>query len=150
VPEVLRIAGFRFFFGREGNEPPHIHVEQAERYAKFWLTPVALADPAVFAARNCAICTIWLRNIARALSSLGMSTLASKPLADAVDVAFTDSELVVTLVDGRRAFAPLEWFPRLLRATPAQRSNWRCIGRGIGIHWPDLDEDVSVKSILAS
>jgi hypothetical protein len=79
-----------------------------------------------------------------------MSTLASKPVADAVDVSFTDDELAVTLADGRRVLAPLEWFPRLLRATPAQRNNWRLIGRGVGIHRPDLDEDVSVKSLLAS
>ena len=46
--------------------------------------------------------------------------------------------------------APLEWFPRLLRATPAQRANWRLIGRGVGIHWEDVDEDISVRSLLAS
>lgn len=79
-----------------------------------------------------------------------MSTLASKPVADAADVTCTDDELIVTLVDGRRVSAPLEWFPRLLRATPEQRSHWSLIGRGVGIHWPDVDEDVSVRSLLAS
>ena len=79
-----------------------------------------------------------------------MSTLISKPVADAVDVAFTDDELVVTLADGRSVSAPLEWFPRLLRATPAQRTNWSLIGRGVGIHWEDVDEDISVRSLLAS
>jgi len=79
-----------------------------------------------------------------------MSTLASKPVADVVDVACTDAELTVTLVDGRRVSAPLAWFPRLLRATPKQRSNWRLIGRGIGIHWEDVDEDISVQTLLAS
>jgi len=83
------------------------------------------------------------------LSSLGMSTLTSKPLADAVDVSFTADELVVTLADARRVSAPLEWFPRLLAASPAQRANWRLIGRGVGIHWSDLDEDISVRSLLA-
>ena len=78
-----------------------------------------------------------------------MSTLVSKPVADAVSVAFTDSEIVVTLADARRISAPLEWFPRLLRATPAQRANWRLVGRGVGIHWEDVDEDVSVRSLLA-
>jgi hypothetical protein len=78
-----------------------------------------------------------------------MSTLVSKPLADAVDVSFTDYELVVTLADARRISAPLEWFPRLLAATPAQRANWRPIGRGIGVHWEDIDEDISVRSLLA-
>jgi len=77
-----------------------------------------------------------------------MSTLASRPVADAVDVSFTDDELVVTLADARRVSAPLEWFPRLLRASPEQRSNWRLIGRGVGIHWDDVDEDISVRSLL--
>lgn len=79
-----------------------------------------------------------------------MSTLANKPLADAVDVSFTDDELIVTLADARRISAPLEWFPRLLRATPAQRANWRLVGRGVGIHWEEVDEDVSVRSLLAT
>ena len=79
-----------------------------------------------------------------------MSTLASKPVADAVDVACTDDELIVTLVDGRRVSAPLAWFPRLLCATPRQRANWRLIGRGVGIHWDDVDEDISVRTLLAS
>jgi hypothetical protein len=78
-----------------------------------------------------------------------MSTLASRPVADAVDVSFPDDELVVTLADARRVSAPLEWFPRLLRASPEQRSNWRLIGRGVGIHWDDVDEDISVRSLLA-
>jgi hypothetical protein len=79
-----------------------------------------------------------------------MSITTSKPLADAVNVEFTADELIVTLADARRVSAPLEWFPRLLRATPAQRTQWRLIGGGIGIHWEDLDEDISVKSLLAS
>ncbi len=79
-----------------------------------------------------------------------MSTLISKPIADAADVAFTDDELIVTLVDGRRVSAPLAWFPRLLKATAEQRKNWRLIGRGVGIHWDDIDEDISVRSLLAS
>jgi hypothetical protein len=79
-----------------------------------------------------------------------MSTLASKPLADAVDVDFTDDELLVTLADARRVCAPLEWFPKLLRASPSQRANWRLIGQGVGIHWEDIDEDISIRSLLAS
>jgi hypothetical protein len=78
-----------------------------------------------------------------------MNTLRNKPVADAVDVSFTDDELIVTLADARRVSAPLEWFPRLLSASPKQRSNWRLIGRGVGIHWEDVDEDISVRSLLA-
>ncbi len=82
-----------------------------------------------------------------------MSTLVSKTpariTADAVDVEVTDDEIIVGLADGRRVSAPLEWYPRLLAASPAQRVNWRLIGRGVGIHWEEIDEDVSVRSLLA-
>ena len=68
--------------------------------------------------------------------------------ATAVDVAVTDEQLLVILADGRELAAPLAWFPRLVEATAKQRNNWRLIGRGQGIHWPDVDEDVSVASLL--
>ncbi len=68
--------------------------------------------------------------------------------ATAVDVTVTDDRIVVVLADGRELAAPLTWFPRLLEATPEQRRNWRFVGRGHGIHWPDVDEDISVASLL--
>jgi hypothetical protein len=74
--------------------------------------------------------------------------MAARPVADAVDVSFTRDSLVVTLADGRMVSAPLEWFPRLLRATVKQRRRWRLIGGGVGIHWEDVDEDISVRSLL--
>ncbi len=80
-----------------------------------------------------------------------MNISADKPAvtADAVDVVCSEDELIVTLGDGRRVSAPLVWFPRLLRATHSQRANWRLIGGGFGIHWEDLDEDVSLRTLLA-
>jgi hypothetical protein len=74
-------------------------------------------------------------------------TLETDPLATGVTV--DAGELVVTLDDGRRIAAPLSWYPRLRDASPAQRSNWRLIGHGEGIHWPDVDEDISVLGLLA-
>jgi hypothetical protein len=68
----------------------------------------------------------------------------------AVDVSFNADELITRLADGRQISVPLAWFPRLLRATPEQRGNWRLIGNGVGIHWPLIDEDVSVASILSA
>jgi Protein of unknown function (DUF2442) len=65
-----------------------------------------------------------------------------------VDVRVTDDSIHVVLADGREVTAPLAWSPRLADATPAQRKNWRLIGRGQGIHWPDVDEDISVASLL--
>jgi len=56
---------------------------------------------------------------------------------------------VVDLNDGRTLSAPLAWYPRLLHATARERRKWRLVGGGEGIHWPDLDEDVSVKGLLA-
>jgi Protein of unknown function (DUF2442) len=79
-----------------------------------------------------------------------MSILASKVSSDVMDVQVLDAELVLRLSDGRTVSAPLAWFPRLLHGTPEQRNNWQIIGKGVGIHWPDLDEDISVRSLLAT
>ena len=66
----------------------------------------------------------------------------------AMDVQFTEDALHVRLIDGRVIWVPLEWFPRLRDATAEQRANWRLVGRGVGIHWEDLDEDLSVAGLL--
>jgi hypothetical protein len=71
-----------------------------------------------------------------------------KPDATAVDVRVTDDSIHVVLADGREVTAPLAWPPRLAGATSEQRHNWRLIGRGQGIHWPDVDEDISVAILL--
>jgi hypothetical protein len=77
-----------------------------------------------------------------------MPISAIKMDATVVDVAVTDDRLTVVLADGRELAAPLAWFPRLAQATTDQRQNWRLIGHGHGIHWPDVDEDISVASLL--
>jgi len=64
------------------------------------------------------------------------------------DVQVSDVELSVRLKDGRTIAAPLAWYPRLLRATKAQRRKWKIAGGGYGIHWPDIDEDLSVEGLL--
>jgi hypothetical protein len=65
-----------------------------------------------------------------------------------LDVAFSEDALSVSLRDGRVISVPLVWYPRLLNATPAQRRNWKIAGGGYGIHWPDLDEDLSTEGLL--
>ena len=65
-----------------------------------------------------------------------------------LDVAFSDDSLSVSLRDGRVISVPLVWYPRLLNATPPQRRNWKIAGGGYGIHWPDLDEDLSTEGLL--
>lgn len=64
------------------------------------------------------------------------------------DVRFEDERMSVDMADGRTITVPLSWYPRLERATPSERANWRVAGGGFGIHWPDLDEDLSTAGLL--
>lgn len=66
----------------------------------------------------------------------------------AQDVRFSEDKLIVGLSDGRVLSVPIAWYPRLLHATPDERDNWSFIGKGEGIHWPDLDEDISVENLI--
>jgi hypothetical protein len=77
-----------------------------------------------------------------------MSISAHEVMPRASRVSCTDVELVVAFDDGRILSVPLVWFPRLLDATAEQRANWRLTGQGEGIHWEDLDEDLSVAGLL--
>ena len=77
-----------------------------------------------------------------------MSTLVVEVEPLAVEVSCTDESLRVVLADGREISVPLIWFPRLQKATLAERQQWRLIGGGIGIHWEAADEDISVESLL--
>src|SRR5450432_170974 len=69
--------------------------------------------------------------------------------AFAQTVSTDGDSLIVDLADARTLTVPLAWFPRLAHGTPAERANWRLLGGGAGIHWPDLDEDISIESLLA-
>ena len=77
-----------------------------------------------------------------------MSTSVENAGALAVDVLCSNDRLSVILADGRTISVPLAWFPRLLEATPKQKTKWELIGGGIGIHWEPIDEDISVASLL--
>ena len=65
-----------------------------------------------------------------------------------LDIRFDDACLIVDLMDGRTISVPLAWYPRLLKATPAQRALWEKAGAGYGIHWPEIDEDLSTEGLL--
>ena len=67
----------------------------------------------------------------------------------AQNLSVTKDSLSVDLIDGRTIVVPLGWYPRLLHATAAERNNWRLIGQGQGIHWPLLDEDISIENLLS-
>jgi hypothetical protein len=78
-----------------------------------------------------------------------MSTLVTEQDRFAVSVCFSEDSLIVRLDDGRSLSVPLAWYPRLLHGTKAERENYELIGDGEGIHWPRLDEDISVEGLLA-
>lgn len=77
------------------------------------------------------------------------SLITDSKIARALSVRVTEDAISVDLVDGRTVVVPLAWYPRLLRGRRQERSRWRLIGGGSGIHWPDLDEDISVEGLLA-
>jgi hypothetical protein len=77
-----------------------------------------------------------------------MTTSAGSPGERVKDVRCTEDLLVVDLVDGRTISVPLAWYPRLLAATSQQRANWQASAGGFGIHWPDVDEDLSTEGLL--
>lgn len=76
------------------------------------------------------------------------SSMVEILIPKAQHVAVTEDTLTVDLDDGRTISVPLGWYPRLLHGTPAERKNWRLIGKGEGIHWPELDEDISVEQLV--
>lgn len=78
-----------------------------------------------------------------------MSILAiDEKTLEIADVACTESDLIVSLRDGRKIVTPLSWYPRLSDATPEQRARWELAGAGRGVHWPDVDEDLSLEGML--
>ena len=77
-----------------------------------------------------------------------MGTLALKADERVASVEFSDDFLVVGLIDGRQISVPLEWYPRLAGASPTALSNWKICGGGYGLHWPELDEDLSTEGLL--
>jgi hypothetical protein len=76
-------------------------------------------------------------------------TAVTGAISAATNVVVTDDTLTVDLSDGRTISVPLAWYPRLAHGTPEERAKWRLIGRGEGIHWPQLDEDISVEGLIA-
>jgi len=79
---------------------------------------------------------------------MSISTIEIQPTL-AEKISIDEESLIVDFIDGRTITIPLEWYPRLLHGTPQERNNWRMIGRGEGIHWPELDEVISVENVWA-
>ena len=140
MPTIVRIGPYRFFFySNENGEPVHIHIQRERMLAKFWLNPVMLASSVRFSSKEL-----------RRLEPLVIENRDPFELhPQALKVTGTDVAIVVDLVDGRTISAPLVWFPRLSTADQNQLDNWELPGDGEGIHWPDVDEDLSVAGLLA-
>lgn len=77
-----------------------------------------------------------------------MSFLTINKSKNAINIAFENAKMIVFLEDGRELSIPLEWFPRLRKATDEQLNKWRLIGKGEGIHWEEIDEDISIENLL--
>jgi hypothetical protein len=92
----------------------------------------------------------WWLSIGKILRGHGMRTSRPEAAApSAVRARIVDDDAVIDLSDGRTVTAPLAWYPRLFHGTARERRHWRLIGGGEGVHWPDLDEDLSVEGVLA-
>jgi len=152
MPTLLREGPYRvFFYSDEGDprEPPHVHVTAGERIAKFWLDPVELESSRRLRADEINRLRKRVEGRQPCFWRHGMRTLDLESDPIAVAVVFSADAFRVTLDDGRELSVPLAWFPRLLHGTPEQRQNWDLIGRGEGLHWEELDEDISIVGLLA-
>jgi hypothetical protein len=149
MPTVLRAQGFRlYFYSHEPNEPPHVHIDRGDSSAKFWIENVALARNVGFSARELGDIQRLVRQHGKSCWRRGMGSLA--PAADlrVKAVSLDADRLSVELMDGRAISVPLAWYPRLANATPEQRARWELAGGGYGVHWPEIDEDLSTEGML--
>lgn len=151
MPTVLRSGPNRFFvYSADGGEPPHIHVEREACVAKLWLHPVRVARSGGFGARE-------LRQIERLVSE--NEAMLQETWDEHFERRLEGSGRRFSLGNGRRAGGRFErWahdrravglVPAVARGFPLERENWRLIGGGEGIHWPDVEEDISIESLIA-
>jgi hypothetical protein len=151
MPTVLRSGPFRFFFyAGDRDEPVHVHVERDEMIAKFWLDPVRLQSSGGFSRTDLGrIQRIIIEYHSLLMEWLGMSTsMVEIEVPNAENLVISDDTITVDLSDGRTISVPLNWFPRLFHGSSEERANWRFVGKEQGMHWKDLDEDISVESLL--
>jgi hypothetical protein len=146
----LRKGSYRFYFyAGDRDEPIHVHVEREDRVAKVWLNPVRLQSSGGFSRPEIRQILSLVSEHKKFLQRSGMRTSTIElEVPAAATVRVTEDTLSVDLSDGRTISVPLAWYPRLARGTVKERNNWRLIGPGYGIHWEDLDEDISVENLL--
>lgn len=151
MPTVASFGPYRlFFYSADRAEPIHVHVERQDKVAKFWLDPVRLARSGGFSRHELGRIEALLRDHeAELIEAWNEISALELRLPAAEHVLITEDTLSVELSDGRTISAPLAWYPRLLHGTSRERRDWRLVGRGQGIHWESLDEDISVEGLLA-
>jgi hypothetical protein len=115
---------------------------------KFWIKPVRLARNLGFSARELVEIERIVHDNEKRIVEAWMNTSALKAGERIVDVTVAEHTLSVDLADGRTITVPLAWFPKLLNATAEQRSSWRIASGGYGVHWHEIDEDLSVEGFL--
>ena len=142
---------YRFvFYASDWEQPPHVHVQREDRIGKFWLDPVRLERSGGFErSETRRITRILKRDQESFLKSWRAYFSRDIGVPEVERVIVTEDALMAELADGRSISAPLDWYPRLAHATPEERDNWQLIGLGEGIHWPDVDEDISVQGLIA-
>jgi hypothetical protein len=145
----IAIGPYRvYFFSHEPNEPPHVHVDRDDQSAKFWLRPVGLALNLGFSPVELRRIQQMLRENENDLMEKWNASSEIKPGERVKNVTFTEDTLSVDLIDGRTIVVPLAWYPRLLDASLEQRQKWQISAAGYGIHWPEIDEDLSTAGLL--
>jgi hypothetical protein len=127
--------------------PPHVHGEREAKTCKFWLEPLALARNQSFTSHELNVIRGLIRRHLELSWRSGINTVANSD-PSILSVRVTRDEIIADLSDGRVISVPLAWSWRLSDATPAQRANLRLIGTRQGVHWPDVDEDISVEGLL--
>ena len=137
-----------YFYSHEPNEPPHVPIDRGDKSAKFWIETVSLVRNFGFTARELKRLGDLVSEHQTELLEAWHGYLALRADERVVDVSIADDLLTVALMDGRSISVPLAWYPQLLKATTEQLKNWQIAGGGYGIHWPDLDEDLSTEGLL--
>jgi hypothetical protein len=125
----------------------NVHVERDRYSCKFWLEPLTLASDYGFPPQELGRIQALIRTQNERIAMRGSNT-ANEAGPFIREVQVTDDEIVAVLSDGRKISVPLAWSWRLSEATQVQRANFRLIGGGEGVHWPDVDEDISVSGML--
>lgn len=150
MPGIKNIPGpYRFFFySFDCGEPKHVHVQRDKLLCKIWLEPIYLGKNDGFSPKDSTSFGNLSKPIYREYWRLGMNTVVNVVEPRLLNAEITEDEIIAHLMDGRTISVPLIWSWRLSEATEEQRQNFEILGDGQGIHWPDIDEDISVEGML--